>query len=100
MNLFSLVVGRIPSLKVKGFTLLSFELCSYSPGFLVVFTIITLMKQTIISVLSSSVQNVCWRVQDCKICFLAARKEINENIALIIPIPDLFNASSKLNAYK
>lgn len=99
MNLFSLVLGSISSLKVKGFRLLSFELRSFSPGFLV-FTIITLMKQTIMSVLSSSAQNVCWRVQDCKICFLAARKEINENITLITPIPDLFNASSKLNAYK
>lgn len=92
MNLFSLVFGRIYSLKVKGFRLLSPELCSLSPGFLV-FTIITLTKQIIICLLSSNVENGCWRVQDCKICFLAARKEMNENIAPIIASPDLFNAS-------
>lgn len=72
---------------------------SLSPGFLV-FTIITLTKQIIICLLSSNVENGCWRVQDCKICFLAARKEMNENIAPIIASPDLFNASWKLNAYK
>lgn len=35
LNLFSLVVGRISSLKVKGFRLLSLELSSLSLGFLV-----------------------------------------------------------------
>lgn len=56
MNLFSLVVGRIFSLRVKGFRLLSLEWSSLSPGSLV-FRIITLMKQVIICLLSSSVKN-------------------------------------------
>lgn len=81
MNLFSLSVRRISSLKVKGFRLLSLELSSLSLGSLV-FIILTLMKQMIICLLSSNVQNdrVVGEFKTARFAFLQPEKKLMETL--------------------
>lgn len=81
MNLFSLSVHRISSLKVKGFRLLSLELSSLSLVSLV-FIILTLMKQMIICLLSSNVQNdrVVGEFKTARFAFLQPENKLMETL--------------------